>query len=275
MRAYVIDSNMLQTKELDRLLSVGDTVAILPDFVWYELYKQQTLDALRLGLSVLGDHPDKVVLLRPSAEISRLNPAVADELHRLIWDGPLGDVSEMIRIVRAEAPMLRSTAAQLRTLWGWARTLRPSLIEGAAEIAQSFPEMEESMFDSQEVRIIRTNGKYTPRMIFKIYGAAEQIWENLAAKHYIELEGLDKRLISQAYLFRFALGILILLIWWIRGGSQLAVRLDRLSNDMIDLSLAVHATYFDGIVTRDEKARWVHYNLVQAIISFQNTHDLE
>lgn len=273
MRAYVIDSNMLQSDALRRLLAEGDNLAVLPDFAWYEIHKQASLEGLRLSLSVIGDYPQRVVLLRSGGEISRLDPVVAEEVHRLILDGVIGDISETVRIARSTDAIEPVAWGQLQRLWEGARTLSPSLIEGACDIALSFPEMEEQMFDRQQVRIIRTHARYTPDMFGSIFGAALQVWENLATSYGIKWQRLDESIVCRAYLFRFALGIVILLLWWIRCGSQPVVRLDKMSNDLIDLSFAVYATYFDGFVTQDEKARWVHHNLVQAIINFRAIAD--
>lgn len=271
MKAYVIDSNMLQSDDLRRYLKQENgNLAILPDFVWYELYKQQSLEGLRLGLSVVGDYPEQVILLRSGGHISRLDPTVAEDLNRLVFDRSEGEIGELVRLVRSVEPMSDLAAAQLNSLWNWARTLQPSLIEGATDIAVSFPEMQEQMFNHKEIRIIRTAGKYTDEMVFTIFGAALQIWEILADHYEIEWEGLDEAVVCRAYLFRYALGIVINLLWWIRGGSQAVVRMDRMSNDLIDLSCAVYATYFDGFFTFDEKATWVHSNLVAAITSFRD-----
>ncbi|MCF1464046.1 hypothetical protein FS827_22335 [Agrobacterium vitis] len=276
MRAYVIDSNMLQSDELRRYLKQESrNLAVLPDFAWYELYKQQSLEGLRLGLSVVGDHPEQVILLRSGGHISRLDPAVAEDLNGLIFDGAESDIGELVRLVRSDEPMNDLSAAQLNWLWDWARNLQPSLIEGATDIAVSFPEMQEQMFNRQEIRIIRTAGKYTEEMVLTIFGVALQIWETLAGHYEIEWEGLDETVVCQAYLFRYALGIVINLLWWIRGGSQAVVRMDRMSNDLIDLGFAVYATYFDGLFTRDEKAAWVHANLVAAITSFRAIHSTD
>lgn len=276
MKAYVIDSNMLQSDELRRYFTQeSGNLAILPDFAWYELYKQQSLEGLRLGLSVVGDHPEQVILLRSGGHISRLDPAVAEDLNRLVFDGPEGEIGELVRLVRSDEPMDDLAAARLTSLWDWARTLQPSLIEGATDIAVSFPEMQEQMFNHKEIRTIRTAGKYTEQMILTIFGAALQIWETLAGHYEIEWEGLDETVVCRAYLFRYALGIVINLLWWIRGGSQAVVRMDRMSNDLIDLGFAAYATYFDGLFTRDEKAAWVHANLVAAITSFRDIYSAD
>lgn len=217
MQAWVIDSNMLQSAELRRYLraSVGN-LAVLPDFAWYEIYKQETLDGLRHGLSVVGDHPDQTILLRPGGDIARLNPAVAEDLGRLILDGPIGDIRELVSMVRSDAPWEADAQAQLNALWAWARTTKPSLIEGAIEFVQSFPEMQEQMFHGTEIRIIRTGSKYTERMIVTIFGAAVQIWETLAKEYELPWDGLSEEEISRAYLFRFGLGLIMYLLWWVR-----------------------------------------------------------
>ncbi len=53
-----------------------------------------------------------------------------------------------------------------------------------------------------------------------------------------------------AYLFRYALGIIIYLLWWIRTGSPKLERVDRIRNDLIDLSFVVYGTYYDGFSHR-------------------------
>lgn len=113
-----------------------------------------------------------------------------------------------------------------------------------------FSEMQEQMFDRQKVRIIRTAGKYTEKMVLTIFGAALQIWETLAGHHEIRWEGLDETVVCRAYLFRYALGIVVNLLWWIRVGSQAVVRMDRMSNDLIDLGFVVYATTDFSLVTR-------------------------
>jgi len=276
MQAWVIDSSMLQSRELRQYLRASaDNLAVLPDFAWYEIYKQETLDGIRYGLSVVGDYPDQTILLRLGGHIVRLDPNVAEDLDRLIWDGPSGDIRRFVSLVRSDAPMGADAKAQLDALWAWARTMKPSLIAGSTDFIDSFPEMQEQMFDRAEIRIIRTGGKYTERMIVTIFGAAIQIWETLAKGYGLTQKALSEEEISRTYLFRFGLGLIMYLLWWIRGGSQAVLRIDRASNDFIDLSFAVYATYFDGFMARDEKALWVHQNLVAAIVSFRDYYSTD
>lgn len=275
MQAWVIDSNMLQSDELRQYLRLSaDNLAILTDFAWYEIYKQESLDGVRHGLSALGDHPDQTILLQSSDRIARLDPKVAEDLDRLILDGPHGDLRHFVSLIRSDAALEADARAKLDALWGWARTMKPSLIGGAVDFVESFPEMQAQMFDRGEIRIIRRRDKYTSQMIFTIFGAAVQIWEILAKEYRLPSKGLSEEEISRTYLFRFGLGLIMYLLWWIQGGSQAFLRIDRASNDFIDLSFAVHATYFDGLLTRDNKASWVHRNLIAAIVSFRDHYSL-
>ncbi|WP_254022720.1 hypothetical protein [Mesorhizobium ventifaucium] len=266
MPSLVIDSSMLQSQELRSYLQASpDNFAVLADYAWIEIYKQRTLEAIKHGLSVVGDFPDQLILLRANGEIIQLDPKEPDLRERMQFKGTADRIREMAAIFRSatvdDAVILR----QLHGHWNFANSLLPVLIEGAVEIAASLPEMEEQMFTKAEVRIIRTSSRYSAAMMETIYGAAVQIWETLAQAYRLPWQNLGDGRVAQTYLFRYALGLVIHLLFRIRSGSQPVKRMDRMSNDMIDLSFCVYASYFDGFMTADEKARWIHANLVAAL----------
>lgn len=264
--SLVIDSSMLQSQELRSYLQASpDNFAVLADYAWIEIYKQRTLEAIKHGLSVVGDFPDQLILLRANGEIIQLDPKEPDLRERMQFKGTADRIREMAAMFRSatvdDAVILR----QLHGHWNFANGLLPELIEGAVELAASLPEMEEQMFTKVEVRIIRTSSRYPAAMMETIYGAAVQIWETLAQAYRLPWQNLGDSRVARTYLFRYALGMVIHLLFWIRSGSQPVKRMDRMSNDMIDLSFCVHASYFDGFMTADEKARWIHANLVAAL----------
>src|ERR1700722_18550377 len=152
------------------------------------------------------------------------------------------------------------------TLWSGAVNLLPGMLEGAQDIMTSLPEMAEQMFASEQLRIIRKNTRYTLDMFSSIFGPADQIWETLSGgdPHQIRSSGL-KEFRTRTYLYRYALAIVIYLLWWIKNGNQAQRRLDRTRNDLIDLSFAVYGTYYEGLMTADKKAEWMHQNLFIAL----------
>lgn len=264
--SLVIDSSMLQSQELrSYLLASPHNLAVLADYAWIEIYKQQTLEAVKRGLSIVGDFPDQLILLRFNGEIIRLDPTEPDLRERMQLKGTADGIREMAAIIRSAAIDDAAVLEQLHGHWNFANDLLPELIEGALEIAASLPEMEAQMFTEAEIRIIRTSRQYPGAMMETIYGAAVQIWEALAHAYRLPWQNLGDNRVARSYLFRYALGLVVHLLWWISSGSQPIRRMDRMRNDMIDLSFCVYASYFDGFMTADEKARWIHANLVAAL----------
>lgn len=263
----LIDSNMIQKPELEAFLACdsGNRVVISIE-IWFELYKQRCLDALRRGLEILGRYPDRLIVLRPTGEIMRLDPSAPDLLERMALPDAGPSMRQMVAaLAPGDDP---AVAAYLRAKWDEAADLNQSMIEGAVDILVSLPELQEQMFSAAEVGIIRRKERHTQAMFGSIFGAAEQLWESIS-------DAMDLRWREQAPVkasalqFRIALGIVINLLWWISHGSQSKKKIEATRNDVIDIFLAAQATYFDGFLTRDDKALWIHDNLKGALGAYR------
>lgn len=266
MPSLVIDSSMLQSHELrSHLQASPHNFAVLADYAWIEIYKQRSLEAVKHGLSVVGDFPDQLILLRTNGEIIALDPTEPDLLERMQFKGIADSIREMAAIVRSATVDHPTILERLHDHWNFASGLLPEMIEGAVDIAESLPEMEAQMFTKAEIGIIRTSSRYPDAMMETVYGAAVQLWEYLAHAYRLPWQNLGDNRVARTYLFRYALGLVVHLLWWIRSGSQPVKRMDRMRNDLIDLGFCVYASYFDGFMTADEKARWTHANLVAAL----------
>lgn len=65
-RRLVVDSCVLQSDELRRFLKASEAnFAALPDFIWFEFYKQESIDAIVVALSVLGGFPNDSLSSEP------------------------------------------------------------------------------------------------------------------------------------------------------------------------------------------------------------------
>ncbi|MET2829788.1 hypothetical protein [Mesorhizobium shangrilense] len=262
----IIDSSKLQSAELREFLSANAAnLAVLPDFVWFEVYKQETVDAVVALLSVIGDFPEQIIVLKSGGEIARLNLGPPSEIAVMEHQGVAPLIREMADIMNGPRRGDPIVLQQLRNLWSSAAVSLDAMHEGAIDIVASLPEMSEQMFSHHEIRIIRTNGRYTEEMFASIFGAAEQIWETLAEGYGLPWRSMLRHHTMRAYLFRYALGLVIHLLWWIRTGSPKLERIDRIRNDLIDLSFVVYGTYYDGFLTADRKAEWMFLNLSRAL----------
>lgn len=92
---------MLQSQELrSHLQASPDNFAVLVDYAWIEIYKQQSLEAIKHGLSVVGDFPDQLILLRSNDEIIRLDPTETNLHERMQLKGMAGIICEMAAMIR-------------------------------------------------------------------------------------------------------------------------------------------------------------------------------
>lgn len=260
----LIDSNMIEAPELAQFLAqVPDNLAILSIEVWFELYKQRSVHALRRGLEIMGRYPDQILGLRPTGEIVRLDPLTPGLVDRMIDHGAGPAIGEML-LALGDGKVASGIDLQLRSKWDRAVKDNDGMLEGAMDVLASLPEMQDQLFSMLEVGIIRRNERYTPDMFGAIFGAAEQLYE--AFCEALGIAHIDHGPAKSATLqFRIALGIVIYLLWWISKGSQSKKRLEATRNDILDLFLAAQATYFDGFFTRDAKASWIHGNLERAL----------
>lgn len=264
----LVDSNMTEAPELAQFLAHGPgNLAILSIEVWFELYKQRSVVALRRGLEIVGRYPGQVLGLRPTGEILRLDPVAPGLVDRMIDRGAGRAIAEML-IALGDGEAASGIEQQLRSKWDRAVQDNEGMLEGAVDVLASLPEMQGELFSAREVGIIRRNERYTLEMFDTIFGAAEQLCEAfcgaLGTAHFDH--GPAK---SATLQFRIALGIVIYLLWWISKGSQSRKKLEATRNDILDLFLAAQATYFDGFFTRDAKASWIHANLEGALGAYR------
>jgi len=114
------------------------------------------------------------------------------------------------------------------------------------------------VYSEQELKIIRNGTSFTPKM-------ADKIVHNfmMPAMHSFDLHpnvtqvsaGPDVR---NAFIFRHALCTYVLALKWISVGGTRKTKFETIRNDMVDVNFATFATYFDGLLTADEKLREIY-----------------
>jgi hypothetical protein len=264
-RRLVIDSNMLQSPVLrDFLLHSRTHVAVLPEFVWLETYKQQSLAGLTAGLSVIGDFPDQLIVLQPWHTIAMIESRCPELVDKMAVDGVAAGIRQMAGELAFLAGDEAGVSDELRERWASSARQAEQMILGAEDIAISLPEMAE-IFSAHEIRLCRTDSRYTMEMFEKIFGAANQLYEHFSEQHGVVTYPESSQDRYDSYLYRQGLAKVIYALWWIRSGSQPPKRLDRVRNDIIDLQIAVYGTYFSGLLTDDQKAGWMHHQLREGL----------
>jgi hypothetical protein len=66
-----------------------------------------------------------------------------------------------------------------------------------------------------------------------------------------KLPGADT--VRETFVFRFALAVQLLVIRWVTDGGVGSVGMDKLRNDVVDMTCVAYATLFDGVLSNDRK----------------------
>lgn len=264
-RSLVVDSNMLQSPVLRNFLASSEgNVAVLPEYVWFEVYKQQSLAGLGAAFSVIGEFPDQVTVLQSWDRIAAIDAMCPELVDRMRVDGVPGGIRQMAAELAGLGGDESGISEDLRQRWAEAASKAEDMIAGADDIAVSLSEIAD-IFTASEIRLCRTNGRYTTEMFAKIFGAADQLYETFSTMRGAITYPESVQARYDSYLYRQALVTMIYALWWIRTGSQPPKRLDRIRNDIIDMHFAVCGTYFAGLLTQDQKAIWLYENLRLAL----------
>lgn len=114
----VVDSNMLQTPILRAYLSEApDNVAVLPDFVWFEMYKQQSVAGVVAAFSVIGDFPDSLVILKSGNEIAGIDPRHPNMVEQMCRADVASDVRRMTEAIAQAEQGEPLVISQLADQW--------------------------------------------------------------------------------------------------------------------------------------------------------------
>lgn len=163
LRRAVIDSNLICSDELRLHLSAANNVAVLPDYVWVECYKQVSVRAVSELISVIRDYPFQVIVLQSGGFLANVDPRQPGYLETFAQSNVAADLLAMAAAVDQAELGEEGVLAQLREQWVRANQIMEGMLEGAAEIAPSLPELA-AMFSAEELRQCRAKGSYTPDM---------------------------------------------------------------------------------------------------------------
>jgi hypothetical protein len=249
----VLDTNGLQSLELDRYLSASaKNYAVLPDHTSMELYKSQTLAGIYEAVAILSRFPHQVIVLKGTRVACGLVGDPKTMRARLVDNGQTAAFASFCRQVerarlgdeRMQRAILdRVTAARsdLNTI----ALSAPQVTAGRAGIAVTYSE-----FEKRTIRVGSDMPESLKNKFVKntLLLASSMLGAHPEVRQIPRFDALPSR-----YLFRFALCCQLWVLDWIADGSQAAIKAEKTTNDMIDLHIATCATYFDGILSNDEK----------------------
>jgi hypothetical protein len=254
----VVDSNFLRNPALAHYLARSRrNVAVLTEFVVLEAHKRDAMVTVPKSIAILARHPRQVEMLRTSQRLLGFPGRSAGLQQRLIDHRRSRGFP---RYCRRVADAVAGNAAcwdEIRHTADVASTHIASLVDSAPTIIDLF-QRHARRFSRAEMAVLRL-GK--PRCVDIQRKLIDVVFESAIdvakATGAIGPRFRPEEIVNLP-VFRYCLCMMLLFIRWIEDGRQTAAGPRLVANDVIDANIAAYATYFDGVLSADEKLLSLH-----------------
>lgn len=249
----VVDANFLRDPALSAYLE-GDprNQVVFTDYACMECYKGNAIKNIPSSLTIVSKYPDQIVVLKGTRDIIRLQSSGHPTLDDLVDIQQSAEFREFCHDVRAALDGDVALMSQLLRLGEEANSHFERMRIDAPGTAEAIKEMAQSFSTDQLAALRRrdTLSKETCEII-------ESNILSLAALFFQAHPDVSKlpkpHELRDSFIFRYALAAQLLVIWWLTSGGIESVNLDRLRNDVVDMTHVAYATMFDGILSKDRK----------------------
>lgn len=255
----VVDSNFLQEPALRTYLAgSAENFAVITDYAAMEAYKARTLDALYKSMAVLSDYPRQVLVLKSTLVVCGLSGSSSGLQRRLIDVPSSRRFPEFCRHLTEARNGSEVVQAQLLENQAMAQQ---QIEERMLMDANNFPQAINGIaqrYTDNELRSLRTRASFSSSMKRKLIEDVIATATIMLSNHPKVHRWPTRKELPNTFIFRVALCAYLLAIDWISSGGANRASAKKLRNDMVDVNFAAFATYFDGLLSKDEKCQRIH-----------------
>lgn len=254
----IVDSNFLQADALRRYLAKSNqNYAVLTDYAAMEAYKGDTLRSIYRSMEILSQHPRQVIVLKGTQGVCGLRGRRAGLQRRLIDERQTQGFGEFCRDLRAAQNGDPSFRKKILAHGRAATAHMDAITADAAGLPEAIDEVTKN-YTEAELRALRNGSPFTEEMIDKVIRGVLLLAAELMKKHPRVTKLPDATELPNTYIFRDALCAYLLALRWISVGGARNIKPEKMRNDIVDVSFAAYATYFDGLLTADKKLNQVY-----------------
>ncbi|WP_447726251.1 hypothetical protein [Sphingomonas koreensis] len=254
----VIDSNSLQSDELWAFLRLSpDHQAVLTDYAAMEAFKANKLVSIQESWKVLRQFPKQIVMLKGTKIVGTLEAQAPGIASRLISKPDTKEIPIFASLLERAAAGDRHIIKQLLQRGEWARSHMDWMLDRSGDMALSIEEFR-APFDDAELRRFRKDEPWTPAMGAKFRDLVLALCQ-ISFKAHPSRPRMPSRwphLINH-FLFRHAFTYAIYMLQLVQDGA-VTRKAVKARNDAVDVIFATYATYFNGLMSRDELGSKVH-----------------
>jgi hypothetical protein len=264
----VVDSNFLQSDGLRRYLAKSNqNYAVLTDYAAMEAYKGDTLRSIYRSMEILSRYPRQVIVLKGTQAVCGLRGRRAGLQRRLIDERQTQGFGEFCRDLRAAQNGDPSFRKQILAHGRAATAHMDEIISDAAGLPEAIDEVAKN-YTGAELRILRNGSPLTEEILDKLIHGILLLAADLMKKHPQVTNFPKATELPNTYIFRDALCAYLLTLRWIEVGGARNVKPEKMLNDIVDISFAAYATYFDGLLTADKKLSHLYEEAKYLLDSF-------
>jgi hypothetical protein len=263
--SVVLDKSAMRSAELLEpfLLANSANRVILTDFCCMESYKGALEFNLPKSLAILERAAHQVVILKGTREIVSLSLRTDSGDTRVFVDPvQTAEFALFCRRVRLGLSGHAALRLQLEEHGQDANAYLKRLQAEAAQIAPAIRTIAREL-PSQTVKRLRRREEPTHDDIDIFIPAMLMLARDFLSGHP-DIDHLpEPEQLPHTFILRYAVAAYLLALEWIRRGGIEGASPEALGNDVADMNYVAMATYFDGILTHDQKlssiyaeARW-------------------
>lgn len=253
----IIDSNYLQRDELRDYLALKENYVVLTDYLSMEAYKGDTFSSIFKSIKILADYPNQVIVLKDTQTICELTPKREDLQNHLIDYDQTKSFSGFCKDI-TDAQNGNSSLAQQITKHGEAANFHMRKMLADAEQVRKAIALIANTYSPEELRFWRTGTAYPDGFSDKFFKRVLELAAEMFNSHPQVTSLPDFENLQNSYIFRYSLCSYLLALDWVASGGAEAVKPEKLRNDMVDVTFATYATFFDGILSCDKKTNQLY-----------------
>ncbi len=222
-----------------------------------EAYKGDTLKSIYRSMEILAHHPKQVIVLKRTQDVCGLSAHDASSPESLIDVSQTSEFPKYCRLLLAAERGDVYLQRQLLELGREANAHMGRMLKDSPTLSSGFDLMAKT-YSPAELKTLRRRESYTPRMLEKLVHNILLLTVHLFKDHPSVTKLPKGPEVHNTFIFRYALCTYVLILKWIEVGGAGKANQEKLRNDSVDVNFVTFSTYFDGLLTADNKASEIY-----------------
>ena len=248
---YFRDPALIDYLRLDKRNKV-----VFCDYACMEAYKGNALNNISRAIEIVSQFSEQVVVLKGTRDVIKLT-LLGNDLELL--KDPVQTKEFKIFCFGVERAIQGDVALtdQILNNGKIASDHFAKMCSDALLVAHGIKGLSSS-FKPEHLSALKRKEDLKPEVIDKIIKDIMLLAVFLFRDHPDVHEIPQTPQVKDSYIFRFAISTYFLSLHWICNGGPGDVKRDKLRNDIVDMSYVTYATFFDGLLTNDNKMKEIY-----------------